>query len=218
MNKEPKSFDWYKLRNHMVENQLIARGIYDPHVIRAMRTVKRHKFVPIDMLSKAYDDEPLPIGLGQTISQPYIVAHMSELLRISPNDTVLEVGTGSGYQAAVLSQLANHVITVESIASLANEAKERLQSMGIHNISVLQGDGGLGTPHHGPYEAIIVSAAAPEIPEPLMLQLKIGGRLVAPIGQSNDQTLVLYKNIGYRSVLKRLYDVRFVSLTGEWGL
>ena len=127
MNKEPKSFDWYKLRNHMVENQLIARGIYDPHVIRAMRTVKRHKFVPIDMLSKAYDDEPLPIGLGQTISQPYIVAHMSELLRISQNDTVLEVGTGSGYQAAVLSQLANHVITVESIASLANEAKERLQ-------------------------------------------------------------------------------------------
>ena len=218
MTRQSECYEWYKLRNQMVEDQLIARGIYDPRVIHAMRTVKRHKFVPTDKLSKAYEDGPLPIGLGQTISQPYIVAHMSELLRIGPNDTVLEVGTGSGYQAAVLSHLANHVITVETIPLLANEAKETIQSMGIKNISVLKGDGSLGTPHHGPYDAIIVSAAAPRIPSPLILQLKTGGMLVAPIGTKNNQKLVLYKKMVSRSVQKTLYHVRFVSLIGKWGV
>ncbi|HJO90689.1 MAG TPA: protein-L-isoaspartate(D-aspartate) O-methyltransferase [Anaerolineales bacterium] len=201
----------------MVEDQLIARGIHDSRVIRAMRTIKRHEFVPADMLPEAYNDLPLPIGLGQTISQPYIVAHMSELLRLSPNDIVLEVGTGSGYQAAVLSHLANQVVTVESIPSLANEAEDRLQTMGANNVAVLEGDGGLGAPNYGPYDAIIISAAAPKIPVPLMLQLKIGGRLVAPIGTTNSQTLVLYKKMLGQSTRKNLYPVRFVSLTGKWG-
>ena len=217
MDQQPEVFDWHKLRNQMVEDQLIARGIHDPRVIQAMRTIKRHEFVPVDMLPKAYNDMPLPIGLGQTISQPYVVAHMSELLRISPNDIVLEVGTGSGYQAAVLSHLANQVITVESIPLLADEAQGRMQSMEINNVTVLEGDGGLGTPNYGPYDAIIMSAAAPKIPVPLMFQLKIGGRLVAPIGTTITQTLVLYKKMIGHSTRKNLYPVRFVSLTGEWG-
>ena len=133
MVQQPEVFNWHKLRNQMVEDQLIARGIHDPRVIHAMRTIKRHEFVPVDMLPEAYNDLPLPIGLGQTISQPYIVAHMSELLRLSPIDIVLEVGTGSGYQAAVLSHLANQVITVESIPLLADEAQGRMQSMEINN-------------------------------------------------------------------------------------
>jgi protein-L-isoaspartate(D-aspartate) O-methyltransferase len=169
------------------------------------------------MSPEAYNDLPLPIGLGQTISQPYIVAHMSELLRLSPNDIVLEVGTGSGYQAAVLAHLANQVVTVESIPSLANEAEDRLQTMGVNNVAVLEGDGGLGAPNYGPYDAIIISAAAPKVPVPLMLQLKIGGRLVAPIGTTNSQTLVLYKKMLGQSTRKNLYPVRFVSLTGKWG-
>ncbi len=217
MAQQPVVFNWHKLRNQMVEDQLIARGIHDSRVIRAMRTIKRHEFVPADMLPEAYNDLPLPIGLGQTISQPYIVAHMSELLRLSPNDIVLEVGTGSGYQAAVLSHLANQVVTVESIPSLANEAEDRLQTMGANNVAVLEGDGGLGAPNYGPYDAIIISAAAPKIPVPLMLQLKIGGRLVAPIGTTNSQTLVLYKKMLGQSTRKNLYPVRFVSLTGKWG-
>ena len=217
MAQQPEVFNWHKLRNQMVEDQLIARGIHDPRVIHAMRTIKRHEFVPVDMLSEAYKDLPLPIGLGQTISQPYIVAHMSELLRLSPNDIVLEVGTGSGYQAAVLSHLANQVITVESIPLLADEAQGRMQSMEINNVTVLEGDGGLGTPTYGPYDAIIMSAAAPKIPVPLMLQLKIGGRLVAPIGTTTTQTLVLYKKMISHSTRKDLYPVRFVSLTGKWG-
>ena len=217
MDQQPEVFDWHKLRNQMVEDQLIARGIHDPRVIQAMRTIKRHEFVPVDMLPEAYNDMPLPIGLGQTISQPYVVAHMSELLRISPNDIVLEVGTGSGYQAAVLSHLANQVITVESIPLLADEAQGRMQSMEINNVTVLEGDGGLGTPNYGPYDAIIMSAAAPKIPVPLMFQLKIGGRLVAPIGTTITQTLVLYKKMIGHSTRKNLYPVRFVSLTGKWG-
>ena len=217
MTQQPEVFHWHILRNRMVEDQLIARGIHDPRVIRAMRTIKRHEFVPADMSPEAYNDLPLPIGLGQTISQPYIVAHMSELLRLSPNDIVLEVGTGSGYQAAVLAHLANQVVTVESIPSLANEAEDRLQTMGANNVAVLEGDGGLGAPNYGPYDAIIISAAAPKVPVPLMLQLKIGGRLVAPIGTTNSQTLVLYKKMLGQSTRKNLYPVRFVSLTGKWG-
>jgi protein-L-isoaspartate(D-aspartate) O-methyltransferase len=217
MTQQPGVFHWRNLRNRMVEDQLIARGIRDPRVIRAMRAIKRHEFVPADMLYEAYNDSPLPIGLGQTISQPYIVAHMSELLRLSPNDIVLEVGTGSGYQAAVLSHLANQVVTVESIPSLANKAEDRLQNMGVNNVAVLEGDGGLGAPNYGPYDGIIISAAAPKVPVPLMLQLKIGGRLVAPIGTTTSQTLVLYKKMLGQSTRKNLYPVRFVSLTGKWG-
>ena len=217
MTQQPEVFHWHILRNRMVEDQLIARGIHDPRVIRAMRTIKRHEFVPADMSPEAYNDSPLPIGLGQTISQPYIVAHMSELLRLSSNDIVLEVGTGSGYQAAVLSHLANQVFTVESLTSLVKQAQNRMQSMGINNVIVVEGDGGLGVPNNGPYDAIIMSAAAPKIPAPLMLQLKIGGTLVAPIGTTTCQNLVLYKKMMGQSTRKNLYPVRFVSLTGKWG-
>ena len=217
MNQQTNNANWDGLREQMVEDQLLARGIRNSRVVQAMRHVKRHKFVPPHLLSEAYKDSALPIGFGQTISQPYIVAHVAELLELSPTDTVFEVGAGSGYQAAVLSRLVNRVITVESIPSLARAAQNRLISMGINNVIVFEGDGGMGMPEQAPYDAILISAAAPQIPKPLMLQLKIGGRLVAPIGPNTSQNIVLYKRAGSHSTQEELTPVRFVPLTGKWG-
>ena len=217
MSPQTKNVNWVGLREQMVEDQLLARGISDPRVVQAMRHVKRHKFVPLDLLSEAYKDLALPIGLGQTISQPYIVAYVAELLEISSTDTVLEVGAGSGYQAAVLSRLADHVIAVESISALASAAQNRIASMRINNVIVFEGDGGMGMPAQGPYDAILISAAAPQIPAPLMAQLKTGGRLVAPIGSATSQNIVLYKRVGSYSTQEKLTPVRFVPLTGKWG-
>ena len=217
MNQQTNNATWDGLREQMIEDQLLARGIRNSRVVQAMRHVKRHKFVPPHLLSEAYKDSALPIGFGQTISQPYIVAHVAELLELSPTDTVFEVGAGSGYQAAVLSRLVNCVITVESIPSLASAAQNRIISMGINNVIVIEGDGGMGMPEQAPYDAILISAAAPQIPKPLMLQLKIGGRLVAPIGSNTSQNIVLYKRAVSHSTQEELTPVRFVPLTGKWG-
>ena len=202
-------------RKRMVRHQISARGVDDSKVLDAMRDVPRHLLVPESLRKHAYKDRPLPIGHGQTISQPYIVGYMTELLRIGPEDTVLEIGTGSGYQAAILAQLAREVITIEIIEALANRAAEDLQDMGYQNISVLHGDGYFGYETQAPYDAIIVTAAAEHIPPPLIAQLKPGGRMILPVGSSGwTQNLILVKKNSEGKVRTRnLLPVRFVPLT-----
>ena len=203
-------------RKDMVERQIASRGIADPEVLRAMRTVPRHLFVPENLLSRAYDDGPLPIGYGQTISQPYIVAYMTEALRLKKGDTVLEIGTGSGYQAAVLSPLVKRVCTMEIIPDLAASAKARLKTLGYSNVEVKEGDGYYGWPDKAPFDAVIVTAAAGHIPPPLVRQLKNGGRMVIPVGGPfMTQYLVLVeKNRKGEVATTNLLPVRFVPLTG----
>ena len=173
----------------MIETQLRARGIRDPRVLAAMAAVPRHRFVPAEVEGQAYDDHPLPIGYGQTISQPYIVAFMSEALELEPSDSVLEIGTGSGYQAAVLAALGLEVYTVERIGELLRQARKRFRTLGM-NIRSKHDDGRIGWPEHGPYDAIIVTAAAPALVPALVQQLRVGGVLVAPVGGSSTQSLV----------------------------
>jgi protein-L-isoaspartate(D-aspartate) O-methyltransferase len=201
----------------MVESQLVRRGIKDKRVLEAMRQVPRHLFIPEDMRSLAYCDGPLPIGLGQTISQPYIVALMTELLELTGQEKVLELGTGSGYQAAILSRLARQVYTVERHATLAQRAEKVLAELGYDNVVIRVGDGTLGWPEHSPYEAIIVTAAAPDVPQPLIDQLADGGRLVAPVGSRWSQVLVKVKRQRDLLVKERLTSVAFVPLIGEYG-
>ena len=195
----------------------MRRGIDDQRVLQAMRAVPRHIFVPLELRSDAYADMPLPIGCDQTISQPYIVARMTELLKLTPTDTVLEVGTGSGYQAAVLAFLARRVFTIECIPELAKAATERLHNLKVKNVVVLPGDGGAGLPQHAPFSAILVSAAAPRVPSPLLRQLADGGRLVAPVGPRHNERLQYWVKQGARCKSKTLTPVRFVPLTGKWG-
>lgn len=199
----------------MVKTQIEARGVRDPLVLRAMRRVPRHRFVPEAEVADAYADTPLPIGHGQTISQPYIVARMTELIRPSPAFRVLEIGTGSGYQAAVLADIVSHVYTVEIVAPLAEAALRRLRLAGYENVTGSIGDGYFGWKEQAPYDAIVVTAAVPRIPPPLIDQLKEGGRLVLPIGPpSGPQHLTLVeKNRGGVSSRKVL-PVRFVPFTG----
>jgi protein-L-isoaspartate(D-aspartate) O-methyltransferase len=203
-------------RNAMVQEQIADRGIADPEVLRAMRTVPRHLFVPEGLQSRAYDDGPLPIGHGQTISQPYIVAYMTEVLKVGKGDTVLEIGAGSGYQAAVLSPLVKKVYTMEIIPELAASSKERLKKLGYSNVEVKEGDGYYGWPEKGPFDAIIVTAAAGHIPPPLIQQLKNGGRMVIPVGGFfMVQNLVLVSKDKKGEITTRnLLPVRFVPLTG----
>lgn len=210
--------NWNRLRQSMVTSQLLKRGIDDPRVLQAMRAVPRHRFVPPELQDDAYEDKPLPIGSGQTISQPYIVACMTALLRLTPADTVLEIGAGSGYQAAVLARLARRVFTVECIPVLAQAAAERLRALGVENVEVLPGDGGAGLPEHAPFPAILVSAAAPRVPQPLLAQLANGGRLIAPIGSRHHQRLQRWEKHDRRCKRKNLTPVRFVPLTGKWGV
>ncbi len=211
------STDYDKEREHMVESQLARRGIMDKRVLDAMRQVPRHLFVPQDMRDLAYCDGPLPIGHGQTISQPYIVALMTELLELTGDETVLELGTGSGYQAAILSRLADQVYSIERHDVLARQAEKVLSQLGYDNIVIKVGDGTLGWTEHSPYEAIIVTAAAPDIPEPLTGQLADGGRLVAPVGSRWSQVLVRVKRQGETLARESLTAVAFVPLVGKYG-
>ncbi len=203
-----------RARESMVATQIAARGVRDPLTLAALRKVPRHRFVPPGSVGQAYEDYPLPIGHGQTISQPYIVGFMTEALGLRGGETVLEVGTGSGYQAAVLAEIAGRVFTIEIVAPLAESAAATLRSLGYLNVEVRAGDGYAGWPEAAPFDAIMVTAAAPRIPEPLKQQLKDGGRLVLPLGE-DWQELVVVTRRGGRFEEKRVLPVRFVPMTGK---
>jgi protein-L-isoaspartate(D-aspartate) O-methyltransferase len=203
-------------RAWMVETQLVPRGIVDERVLTAMRTVPRDRFVPAPLRDQAEHDGPLPIGHDVTISQPYIVALMTELAEVEAGDRVLDVGTGSGYQAAVLASLGAEVYGIEIVPELAARARETIASLGLEKITVREGDGYRGWPEHAPYAAIIVAAAAPEVPQPLVDQLAIGGILVVPVGSSPDaQELLTITRTERGFDRERILPVRFVPMTGE---
>jgi protein-L-isoaspartate(D-aspartate) O-methyltransferase len=199
----------------MVERQLRGRGISDPQVLRAMGSVPREKFVPKELRNNAYDDRPLPIGYGQTISQPFIVAFMTEQLQPKKSQRVLEIGTGSGYQAAVLSDLVAEVYTIEIVRPLAQRAEAVLRELGYKNVQVKAGDGYKGWPEHAPFDAIIVTAAPDHVPPPLVEQLKEGGRMIIPVGKSGSQKLYLLEKQNGQIQQTAVIPVRFVPLTRE---
>lgn len=201
-------------RAEMVEKQLRRRGIEQASVLAAMLAVPRHEFVSPELRLRAYEDVPLPIGGGQTISQPYIVAAMTSTLRLRPTDRALEIGTGLGYQAAVLSLLAKEVFTIERRTELASAASEKLASLGYANVHVHCGDGTLGLPECAPFDAILVAAAAPAAPQPLLAQLAEGGRMIIPVGDAENQELQLIENHGGAFWTKMLEGCRFVPLVG----
>jgi protein-L-isoaspartate(D-aspartate) O-methyltransferase len=209
--------DFAGKRNQMVETQLISRGIDDPLVLRAMRKVPRELFVPKNMRDTAYSDNALPIAYGQTISQPYIVALMTQALELKGGEKVLEIGTGSGYQAAVLAEIAGEVYTVERIAPLTDKAKQILTQLGYTNVQFKVHDGTLGWNDQAPYEAIIVTAGAPSIPDPYVEQMVEGGRLVIPVGDRLSQDLIKITKTEGKPVKQDLGGVRFVSLVGQQG-
>jgi protein-L-isoaspartate(D-aspartate) O-methyltransferase len=200
-----------RLRLNMVKNQISARGVKDERVLHAMKTVERHKFVPGHHVSSSYEDHPLPIGHGQTISQPYIVALMSELCKLSGNEKVLEIGTGSGYQAAVLSLLAKEVFTIEIVEAHAKSATKKLKDMGYKNVTVKHGDGYKGWPEEAPFDVIMLTASPPEIPQTLIDQLGEGGILVAPEGEFMQELVQITKSNG-QIERKTITYVRFVPM------
>lgn len=206
-----------KQRNEMVKSQIIARGIADQNVINAMFSVERHLFVPTEYSGQAYGDFPLPIGEGQTISQPYIVALMTEVMELNKNDKVLEIGTGSGYQAAILGQLCDSVFTVEIFKSLAAQAKNLLEILGYNNVFVKCGDGYEGWAEHSPYQAIIVTCSPTQVPQALQDQLAEGGKLIIPVGETLSQELVLYEKSGGKMKKKNIVPVRFVPMIDTSG-
>jgi len=212
---EPAGEDPFRQARHaMVERDILLRGVVDAAVLDAMRQVPRHRFVPEALVSRAYEDRPLPIGLRQTISQPYIVALMTELAALGPGDRVLEVGTGSGYQAAVLSVLVESVYSIEILEELSLRAQGVLRDLGHDNIEFRVGDGYGGWPEAAPFDAIIVTAAPPHVPQPLLDQLAEGGRMVIPVGTMYQELLVLEKTAA-GVVRRRTIPVRFVPMTGE---
>ncbi|MDI7260091.1 MAG: protein-L-isoaspartate(D-aspartate) O-methyltransferase [Thermodesulfobacteriota bacterium] len=202
------------MRERMVQTQIKDRGVKDARVLAAMLKVERHRFVPKEYQSRAYSDQPLPIGEGQTISQPYIVAVMTELLELKGEEKVLEIGTGSGYQAAILAELVKEVYTIEIVEPLATMAKNRLLELEYRNIQVKAGDGYLGWPEVAPFDAIIVTAAPDHIPKPLLDQLKEGGRLVVPVGTHSQELKKVVKRSG-RIETTGIISVIFVPMTGE---
>ncbi|WP_266205932.1 protein-L-isoaspartate(D-aspartate) O-methyltransferase [Pontibacter kalidii] len=208
--------DAYKQeREKMVRQSIEGRGITNKAVLRAMRTVKRHLFVPPDQISYAYDDNPLPIGSGQTISQPFMVAYMTEVIQPKPHMKVLEVGTGNGYQAAVLAEIVQKVYTIEIIPELGESAAKRLQKLGYENVEVKVGNGYHGWEEHAPFDAIVVTAAAEAVPPPLVAQLKDGGRMVIPVGpQKRAQNLLLLEKKKGKVTTQKLMPVLFVPFTG----
>jgi protein-L-isoaspartate(D-aspartate) O-methyltransferase len=201
----------------MVRRQIAARGVRAPRVLAALARVRRHEFVPAALAGEAYSDAPLLIGSHQTISQPYIVALMTEALRLRRRDRVLEIGTGSGYQTAVLAELAARVYSIERVTALADEARERLARLGYTNVELRLGDGSLGWPEAAPFDAIIVTAAAPSLPAALEAQLVDGGRLVAPVGGLAEQILLVATKTAGRLVVQQEGPVRFVPLVGAQG-
>ncbi len=212
---QPRDEAWYeRMRERMVKTQIERRGVRDPRVLDALERVPRHRFVPEDMTARAYDDNALPIGEGQTISQPYIVALMTELLKLDGTECVLEIGTGSGYQAAVLSGLVDSLYTIEIIKELADTARDRLGDLGFGNVVVRHGDGYRGWEEHAPFDAVIVTAAPDHVPQPLVDQLKEGGRMVIPVGRIDQELVLLIKEQGGLR-RERVIPVRFVPMTGE---
>jgi len=208
--------DYAAARTLMVEQQLASprRGISDPAVLKAMAAVPRHEFVPEELQPYAYDDRPLPIGYAQTISQPYVVAFMTEKLQPKSSDRVLEIGTGSGYQAAVLSLLANEVYSIEIVEPLARRAASDLARLGYDNVKLRYGDGYKGWPEAAPFDAIIVTCAPDHVPKPLIDQLRDGGRMIIPVGERGDQMLYLLKKHGSTLQREAVLPVRFVPMTG----
>lgn len=212
---EPRPFA--AQRQSMVSSQLRGRGIVDENVLSAMARVPRHEFVAEEYREQAYEDHPIPIAEGQTLSQPYIVALMLEALSLGPPDTVLEIGTGSGYQAALLAELTRHVYSIERHESLARAAETTLARLGYTNVTVLVGDGSQGLPEFAPFDGIVVSAAAPEIPRPLFEELGEGGRMVIPVGPAYAQELQLVRKRDGRAEVTKLEGCRFVPLIGGLG-
>ena len=204
-------------RDKMIEEQLKGRDIYYENVLEAMHVVDRELFVPGDLREMAYDDTPLPIGKGQTISQPYIVAYMAQVMHFQPEDIVLEIGSGCGYNAAVLSRLVSHVYTVEIIGWLAELAEKNLKKAKIHNASVLNGDGFRGWPEKAPFDKIMLTAAVDRIPVPLKKQLKTGGKILAPISDTMQKLILIEKRGKDDFIEHNLITVRFVPMTGETG-
>jgi len=205
-------------RKRMVEEQLIARGITSERVLNAFYRVERHNFIPAEKRSDAYQDRPAAIGEGQTISQPYIVALMTESLELTGKETVLEIGTGSGYQTAILAELAREVFTVERFAGLANRARETLEKSGYINIRCLIGDGTLGWPEHAPFDRIMVTAYCRQVPGPLIEQLRDPGKLVIPLGDAFGQNLTLAEKENKTITCQTLCPCVFVPLVGEYGV
>jgi protein-L-isoaspartate(D-aspartate) O-methyltransferase len=205
--------NYQKQRARMVADQIASRGIHDPAVLEAMRTVPRHAFIPEKWQNEAYDDHPLPIGYDQTISQPYIVAYMTEALKAQKGDKILEIGTGSGYQAAVLAHMGARVFSIEIVEPLGTMARKTLKQLG-YDVQVRIGDGYAGWPKEAPFDGIIVTAAPPEIPAPLIAQLKEGGRIVIPVGRY-FQDLKVIKKVGGKLVTENTLPVRFVPMTGK---
>lgn len=209
--------DWHANRQKMIDQQLRSRGIKDERVLQAMRTVPRERFMPQSIRHDAYEDRALPIARGQTISQPYIVAYMTELLELTPSCRVLEVGTGSGYQTAILSRLCHHVYSVERIQELHDQANDVLASLNTENATLLVADGSTGLPQHAPYDRIMVTAATPRVPEPLVDQLADNGRMVLPVGGKSEQTIVWVDRRGEKVIETRGIACRFVKLIGKKG-
>ncbi|MFP4261577.1 MAG: protein-L-isoaspartate(D-aspartate) O-methyltransferase [Opitutales bacterium] len=207
--------DMNPAKEDMLNHHLKGRDINDPAVLRAMAEVDRTAFIPEELQALAYADRPLPIGGGQTISQPYIVAYMAQELRLGPDDTVLECGAGCGYNAAVLSRIVKQVYTVEIVPELAGNARQNLERAGIGNVEVRQGDAYMGWPEHAPFDAMILTAAPAAIPEPLKQQLRVGGRLLAPIGVEVQHLVLLTKTDDEHFVESALLPVRFVPMTGQ---
>ncbi len=210
-----QEIDYAEQRSLMLEKQLKARDIEDAQVLQAMQKVKRHLFVPEDRRHMAYQDRPLSIGYGQTISQPYIVALMTQLAQVEKEHKVLEIGTGSGYQAAVLAELGKKVYSVEIIPELASRARNRLQELGYSNVQVRTGDGFQGWKEHAPFDRIIVTCAPPQIPQPLLQQLAPGGRLLIPVGENRQKLKLLKKSKQGKIEKKDVLAVRFVPMTGS---
>lgn len=209
--------DYEALRQRMVDEQLVLRGIRDARVLKAMSVVERHRFVPESLRGGAYADHPLPIGYGQTISQPYMVALMSESLQLSGGEKVLEIGTGSGYQTAILAELAKDVYSIERIDSLANKAQDLLASLGFTNVHIKAGDGTSGWPEEAPFERVIITAASPTVPQPLLDQLKDGGKMLLPLGGSLSQMLTLIEKNGRDLRYSDICQCVFVPLMGKYG-